>query len=62
MRFFMTFFWSFLLVQMMAYVVSSMSGGVYDFKIATVLSVVVTVLIFIIAEVIPVKEHSGEQH
>ncbi|MFC0272003.1 YjzD family protein [Metabacillus herbersteinensis] len=61
MRFFWTFFWTFLLLQMTAYVVSSMTGGSYDFMAATTLSVIATVVIFIIAEVIP-NEPSHDHH
>ncbi|MEH7500800.1 YjzD family protein [Neobacillus drentensis] len=54
MRFFWTFFWSFLLVQMLTYVVSSMTpGATYEFMPAAIASVVVTILIFVAAAVIP---------
>lgn len=54
MRFFWTFFWSFLLVQMLTYVVSSMTpGATYEFMPAAITSVVFTILIFIVAAVIP---------
>lgn len=58
----MTFFWAFLLIQMLSYVVSSMTGGLYDFKLAAILSVIATVLIFVAAEVIPMKEHVEDHH
>ncbi|WP_312471325.1 YjzD family protein [Neobacillus sp.] len=54
MRFFWTFFWSFLLVQMLSYVVSSMTPGAeFDFKSGAIVSIGVTVLIYIAAAVIP---------
>ncbi|MEH6905444.1 YjzD family protein [Neobacillus drentensis] len=54
MRFFWTFFWSFLLVQMLTYVVSSMTPGAeYEFMPAVIASVVVTILIFVVTTVIP---------
>ncbi|WHY87747.1 YjzD family protein [Neobacillus novalis] len=54
MRFFWTFLWSFLLVQMLSYVVSSMTPGAeFDFIPGAIVSVGVTVLIFIAAAVIP---------
>ncbi|MFZ7944575.1 MULTISPECIES: YjzD family protein [Bacillaceae] len=61
MRFFWTFFWSFLLVQMLTYVVSSMTPGAkFEFMPGVIVSLGVTVLIFIAASVIPrepVKNH-----
>ncbi|MFL6560326.1 MAG: YjzD family protein [Bacillus sp. (in: firmicutes)] len=54
MRIFWTFFWTFLLVQMLTYVVSSMTPGAsYEFMPAVVASVVVTILIFAITALIP---------
>ncbi|HEY2420241.1 MAG TPA: YjzD family protein [Neobacillus sp.] len=53
MRFFWTFFWSFLLVQMLTYVVSSMSGVNFDFKSAAIISVGVSLLIFVVTFIIP---------
>ncbi|MFK9094650.1 YjzD family protein [Bacillus salipaludis] len=62
MRFFWTFFWSFLLVQMLTYVVSSMTPGAeFEFMPGVIVSLGVTVLIFIAAAVIPnepVEKHS----
>ncbi|MCM2533704.1 YjzD family protein [Neobacillus pocheonensis] len=53
MRYFWTFFWSFLLVEMLTYVVSSMIGSAFDFKTGALLSVVVTILVFIVSALIP---------
>jgi hypothetical protein len=53
MRYFWTFFWTFLLVQMASYVISSMQGGTYEFGTSTIVSVIAVVLIFIIGELIP---------
>ncbi|MBM7653703.1 YjzD family protein [Neobacillus cucumis] len=54
MRIFWTFFWSFLLVQMLTYVVSSMTeGAVYNFAQGSIAAVVVTVLILIVTTIIP---------
>lgn len=61
MRLLWTFIWSFLLVQMMGYVISAMTGSTYDFNQASIMSVVVTALIVIIAAVIP-NEPAGQQH
>lgn len=53
MRFFWAFFWSFLLVQMLTYVVSSMNGVAFDFTLGSLLAVGVTVLIFVVSSLIP---------
>ncbi|MGG3469811.1 DUF2929 family protein [Neobacillus pocheonensis] len=53
MRFFWTFFWLFLLVQMLTYVVSSMNGVGFDFKLGSILAVAVTVLVFVVSSLIP---------
>jgi hypothetical protein len=53
-RYFWTFFWTFLLVQMLSYVVSSMTEGAeFDFMSGAVVSVGVTILIFIATAVLP---------
>lgn len=53
MKYVMTLFWAFLLVNMASYVVSSMIGVTYEFGTSSVLAVVATVLIFIIGALIP---------
>jgi hypothetical protein len=53
MRYFWTFFWSFLLVEMLTYVVSSMNGTAFDLKMGAILSVVVTILIYVVSAIIP---------
>ncbi|PLS15479.1 DUF2929 domain-containing protein [Bacillus sp. M6-12] len=53
MKYFWTAFWTFLLVQMLTYVVGSMIGVDFNFKTGTILSVVTTILIFIIPAIIP---------
>lgn len=53
MRFTWSFFWVFLLVHMATYVVSSMGGAAYDFITATTIAVVATILIYIVAAIIP---------
>ncbi|TYR79526.1 DUF2929 family protein [Priestia megaterium] len=50
MRFIMTFFWSFVLVNMAMYVISSMSSVPYTFATASILSVVFAVLVMILGE------------
>lgn len=53
MQYIVTFIWSFLLVTMLNYVVSSVLGVDFDFQTAIVTSVVFTILVFIIGAVIP---------
>ncbi|MEH6946084.1 YjzD family protein [Peribacillus asahii] len=57
-----TFFWSFLLIHMTTYVVSSMSGVAYDFTVATILSVIVTVLVIIVASILPNEPVEKSHH
>jgi Protein of unknown function (DUF2929) len=61
LRFFWTFFWGFLLMHMASYVINSMTGGHYDFMTATILSVIVTIVIFLITAVIP-NEPAPDHH
>ncbi|WP_376766229.1 YjzD family protein [Bacillus haikouensis] len=59
-RFFWTFFWAFLLTQMLTYVVSSMNGLTYHFETGLILSIGITILIFVITLIIPndpVEDH-----
>lgn len=53
MRYIMTFFWVFLLLQMIVYVVGSMIGVSYNFNTGAILSVPVTILISLLPLVIP---------
>lgn len=53
MQYIATFVWSFLLVSMLNYVVSSVLGVPFDFQVGAILSVVFSVLIFIIGAIIP---------
>ncbi|MGM0753448.1 MAG: DUF2929 family protein [Bacillota bacterium] len=53
MRFFWMFFWAFALTEMLTYVVSSMNGTAFHFETGLILSVCVTVLVFIITLVLP---------
>ncbi len=53
MQYIVTFIWSFLLVSMLNYVVSSVLGADFDIVTAGVTSAVFTILIFIIGAVIP---------
>jgi len=60
MSYIWAFIWTFLLIHMTTYVVSSMNGVPYEFMTATILSVITTVAIYAIGAIIP-KPHV-EQH
>lgn len=53
MQYIMTFIWSFLLVSMLTYVVSSILAVDPNFGLAAVISVVVSILVFIISAIVP---------
>ncbi|CEG26091.1 YjzD family protein [Bacillus sp. B-jedd] len=53
MRYFWTFFWVLLLVEMLSYVVTSMLGVPFDYKIAAILGLLTTVLILVVPAIIP---------
>ncbi|WP_018665219.1 YjzD family protein [Heyndrickxia acidiproducens] len=53
MKYFFTLFWVFLLTQMLGYVGSSMTGTTYSVKTMAVVSLVLTVLIFIVDAILP---------
>lgn len=65
MQYIITFFWSFLLVTMLNYVVSSVLGVSFDFMNGVIVSLVFSVLVIIIAAVIPnesTPEVEAEHH
>lgn len=65
MQYIITFFWSFLLVTMLNYVVSSVLGVNFDFMNGLIVSLVFSVLVIIIAAVIPnesTPEVEAEHH
>ncbi|MGP7817969.1 YjzD family protein [Niallia sp. 01092] len=53
MRLIVTFFWAFLLSQMLTYVISSMSGIPFNFNTGVILSVIFTVLVSLLASIFP---------
>lgn len=53
MRYFWTFFWVLLLVEMLSYVVTAMLGVPFDYKLAAILGLLTTVLILIVPAIIP---------
>ncbi|TWT04864.1 YjzD family protein [Planomicrobium sp. CPCC 101079] len=53
MRFIGTFLWSFLLISLLNYVVSAVQNVHFDFMNGLYISLVVSVLIFVISSIIP---------
>lgn len=53
MHYIMTFFWTFLLSEMVVYVVSSMNGAAFHFETGVLIAVVVTILLFVLTALIP---------
>ncbi|MED1202501.1 YjzD family protein [Heyndrickxia acidicola] len=53
MKYVFTLIWTFLLVQMLFYVTSSMTNTGYSFQTATILSVIFTILIIAVSSSIP---------
>lgn len=62
MRYFWTLFWTFLLVQMLSYVVTSMIGVEFHFETGAIIGVIATVLIFVIGAVLPNEPSGHETH
>ncbi|WP_050614305.1 YjzD family protein [Bacillus testis] len=62
MRYIVTFFWVFLLMQMVTYVVSSMLGVSFSFETASYLSIPVTILVCIVPALIGDEPVESGQH
>lgn len=65
MQYIITFFWSFLLVSMLNYVVSSVLSVDFNFMNGVIVSLVFSVLVIIIAAIIPnesTPDMEAEQH
>lgn len=65
MQYIVTFFWSFLLVSMLNYVVSSVLNVDFNFVNGAIISLAFSVLVFVIAAVIPnesTPEFEAEQN
>jgi predicted PurR-regulated permease PerM len=62
MQYIITFFWSFLLVTMLNYVVSSVMGADFNFVAGAVISVVFSILVIIIAAVLPNEPVADAEH
>jgi predicted PurR-regulated permease PerM len=62
MQYIITFFWSFLLITMLNYVVSSVLGVEFNFVAGAIISLVFSVLVFIITAVIPNEPVADADH
>ncbi|MET3575654.1 putative PurR-regulated permease PerM [Bhargavaea ullalensis] len=51
----MTFVWSFVLVTMLNYVVSSINDVPFDFALGAIVSVVLSILVFIVSAILPTE-------
>lgn len=60
MQYIWTFFWTFLLVQMLNYVAGSMLGVPFDFAVGTILAVGATIIILIVPALLP--NEPSEKH
>ena len=62
MQYIMTFVWSFLLITMLNYVVSSVLNVPFEFMTGVIVSVAFAVLIFILAAIIPSDSVEHAEH
>ncbi|KGR83846.1 YjzD family protein [Lysinibacillus odysseyi] len=62
MQYIMTFFWSFLLISMLNYVVSSVMNVPFEFMTGVIISVAFSVIVLIIAAVIPNDPAGHAEH
>ncbi|OMP67102.1 YjzD family protein [Domibacillus epiphyticus] len=53
MQYIMTFIWTLILSEMVVYVVSSMNGATFHFETGVLISIAVTILLFILTALIP---------
>ncbi|MGJ7919576.1 YjzD family protein [Neobacillus sp. LXY-4] len=53
MKYFWTLFWTFILIQMVVYVGSSMMGVEFDFNTGLIITLPVALLLYIIPAIIP---------
>lgn len=61
MQYIGTFVWSFLLISLLNYVVSAVQNVHFDFMLGVYISLVVSVLIFVVSAIIP-DEPAPENH
>lgn len=59
MKYLVTLFWTYILGQVVGYLGSALNSGTYDFKLSSIISLVVGIIIILIAEVAtPKKKHA----
>ncbi|BCA86074.1 hypothetical protein EsVE80_15970 [Enterococcus saigonensis] len=59
MKYLVTLFWTYILGQVVCYLGSALNSGTYDFKLSSIISLIVGVIIILIAEVAtPKKKHA----
>lgn len=62
MQYIMSFIWSFMLISMLTYVVSSVLGAHYSFTNGAIISVIFAVLILIVTAIIPNEPTPDDAH
>ena len=62
MQYIIAFVWSFLLISMLNYVVSSVLNVPFDFMTGVIVSVAFAVVVFIIAAIIPSEPVEHAEH
>lgn len=62
MQYIVTFLWSFLLITMLNYVVSSVLGVPFVFATGAIISVVFAIIVIIISAVLPSQPEHAEHH
>ncbi|MCA9766333.1 MAG: YjzD family protein [Carnobacterium sp.] len=60
MKIIVTLFWGFCIGQAINYIGSSLTGGSYNFVIATLIGLISAGVILLIGQVIPKTIHTGE--
>jgi len=58
----MAFFWCFILSHMGAYVLSSMTGGEYNFTSASLMAIAFTAIIMILSEAVIPNDPAPKHH
>ncbi|ADP31609.1 DUF2929 domain-containing protein [Bacillus atrophaeus] len=62
MRFIVAFIWTFLLSHMACYLIASMNRAEYNVTTSSVIAVIITVLVIVLGEMLPMKNETSQQH
>jgi Protein of unknown function (DUF2929) len=62
MHFIWTFIWTFLLAQMMTYVISSMNNTHFDFMTGTIVSIALTIILYVFPPLLSTKDEGEHSH